>query len=102
MAACVLGLPGAPLPAGARTEELAVDRRELAGDRPKQFLLACGLRPDAVPGVLAAAGAALDHADAAVLHVAAVDGSLTVDVLPPELEGLSALPHEPVDERTLQ
>jgi hypothetical protein len=101
MAACVLGLPGGPLPAGLRVEELAVGRRELAGDRPKQFLLACGLRPDAVPGVLAAAGAALDHADAAVLLVAAVDGSLTVDVLPPELEGLSARPHEPVDERTL-
>jgi hypothetical protein len=101
MAACVLRLPGAPLPAGARVEELQVDRRALAGDRPERFLLACGLRPDAVPGVLAAAGAALDHADAAVLHVAAVDGSLAVEVLPPELEGLSAQPHEPVDERTL-
>ena len=101
MAACVLGLPGAPLPAGARVEELSVSRQALAGDRPTQFLLACGLRPGAVPGVLAAAAAALDHADAVVLHVAAVDGSLTVDVLPPELEGLSALPPEPVDERTL-
>lgn len=101
MAACMLGLPGAPLPAGARVEELQIDRRELAGERPEKFLLACGLRPDAVPGVLAAADAALHHADAAVLHVAAVDGSVTVDVLPPELEGLSALPREPVDERTL-
>jgi hypothetical protein len=101
MAACVLRLPGAPLPPGARVEELQVDRRELAGDRPEQFLLACGLRADAVPAVLATARAALDHADAAVLHVATVDGSPSVDVLPPELEGLSALPHEPVDERTL-
>jgi hypothetical protein len=101
MAACVLGLPGVPLPAGPRVEELAVRRPELAGDRPKQFLLACGLRLDAVPGVLAAADAALDQADVAVLRVATVDGSLTVDVLPPEPDGLSALPPEPVDERTL-
>jgi Stage II sporulation protein E (SpoIIE) len=101
MAACVLRLPGAPLPPGARVEEFQVDRRELAGHRPEQFLLACGVRPDAVPDLLAAARAALDHADAAVIHVAAVDGSLAVDVLPPELEGLSAPPHEPVDERTL-
>ncbi len=101
MAACVLRLPGAPLPAGSRVEELQVDRAALAGDRPERFLLACGLRPDAVPGVLAAAGAALDNADAAVLHVAAVDGSLAVEVLPPELESLSAPPHEHVDERTL-
>jgi hypothetical protein len=101
MAACVLGLPGAPLPAGARVEELELDRSELAGDRPERFLLACGLHPDAVPRALASAGAALDHADAAVLRVAtAADGSLAVDVLPPELEGLSALPHAP-DERTL-
>jgi hypothetical protein len=101
MAACVLGLPGSPLPPGARVEELQVDRRELGGDRPAHFLLACGVRPDAVPGVLASARAALDHTDAAVLHVAAADGSLAVDVLPPEPEALSALPHEPVDERTL-
>jgi hypothetical protein len=101
MAACVLRLPGAPLPPGARVEELQVDRRELAGARPEQFLLACGVRPAAVPGVLAAAGAALDQADAAVLRVAAVDGSLAVDVVGPELEGLSAPPHEPANERTL-
>jgi hypothetical protein len=100
MAACVLGLPGAPLPAGARVEELQVDRRDLAGDRPERFLLACGLRPDAVPAVLAAARAALDDADAALLHVTAAQGAPAVDVLPLQLEGLSALPH-PTDERTL-
>jgi hypothetical protein len=101
MAACVLTLPGAPLPPGARVEELAVDRRELDSDRAEQFLLACGLRPDAVPNALAAARDALGSADAAVLHVAAVNGSLAVDVLSPELEDLSALAHEPRDERTL-
>jgi hypothetical protein len=101
MAACVLTLPGAPLPLGARVEELEVDRRELDSDRPEQFLLACGLRPDAVPNALAAARDALGSADAAVLHVAAVNGSLAVDVLPPELEDLSALAHEPRNERTL-
>ena len=101
MAACVLTLPGAPLPPGARVEELQVDRRELDSDRPEQFLLACGMRPDAVPDALAAARDALGSADTAVLHVAAVNGLLAVDTLPPELEDLSALAHEPGDERTL-
>ncbi|HEV7460583.1 MAG TPA: PP2C family protein-serine/threonine phosphatase [Solirubrobacteraceae bacterium] len=101
MAACVLGLPGAPLPAGARVEDLEVGRRELAGDRPEHFLLACGMHPDAVPRVLATAGAALDDADTVVLRVSAADGSLAVDVLAPENEGLGALPHASVDERTL-
>jgi hypothetical protein len=101
MAACVLGLPGAPLPVGARVEELQVDRRDLAGDRPERFLLACGVHPDAVPGTLAAARAALEDADAALLHVtAAAQGSPAVEVLPVQLEGLSALSH-PTDERTL-
>src|SRR2546423_1058751 len=42
MAACVLRLPGAPLPPGARVEALPGDRRGPAGDRPEHFLLACG------------------------------------------------------------
>ena len=42
-----------------------------------------------------------DDADTVVLRVSAADGSLAVDVLAPENEGLGALPHASVDERTL-
>jgi hypothetical protein len=101
MAACVLGVAGEPLGPSARFEKLEIDGRELAGDRPEDFLCACGLPGEEVLRVLVAAAATLDHADAAVLRVKMTDSAPTVRVDPCPPEGLSVLAPEPIDERSL-
>ena len=101
MAACVLGFAGDALAPVAREEELEVGRRELGGARPAGFLLACGVDEAALPRVLAAATAALEHADAAVMRVSIGDGPPTVQVRPRESERLSALQPVPDEERSL-
>jgi hypothetical protein len=102
MAACVLGVAGEPLAPSARFEKLEVDGHELAGDRPEDFLRACGLPGEEVLRVLVAAAATLDHADAAILRVKLTDSAPTVRVDPCPPEGFSALAPEPIDERSLQ
>jgi Stage II sporulation protein E (SpoIIE) len=100
MAACVLHFAGEAAPV-ARKEELEVDRRELAGNRPERFLLACGVAPGAVAGVLEDAGARVERAGAAVLSVGQAGGAATARVRPPDTEGLSPLEPVSPEERTL-
>jgi hypothetical protein len=80
MAACVLGVRGADLAPAVRQEELELDRHELSTDRPERFLLACGVEPERIPGLLASAADAVERLGAAVLHVGLGAGSPTVEV----------------------
>jgi hypothetical protein len=101
MAACVLGISGAAGAPVVREEELEVDTAELAGDRPEQFLLACGVAPSAIPRILDAAATTVDRSGAAVLSVDAANASPAVRVTAHESEGLGALESASHEERTL-
>jgi hypothetical protein len=83
MAACLLQLEGAPVPATVRIEELVLDRDELSGGRAMRFLVACGLGQGQVKSTLRRARTAVDHAGSAVLRVRFGDGGPRVEIEQP-------------------
>ena len=95
MAACVLGVPGDDGAPRVREEELEVDRVELSSDRPEEFLLACGVAPALVPGLLHTARDAAERLGAAVIHVRMGEGPPSVEVGLPEVEVLHAPTPDP-------
>jgi hypothetical protein len=81
MAACLLSLDRAPQRSLVRTEEVELDRAELATDRPERFLASFGLSEQTIATTLANARGAIDRAGRAVLLIAVGSGAPTVDVL---------------------
>jgi hypothetical protein len=75
MAACVLQIDGPPATqpnagaSGFLCEEMELDSRELTGERPERFLLACGLAPARVAEALDAARVVIGCDGAAILRV---------------------------------
>jgi hypothetical protein len=83
MAACLLQLEGAPVPATVRIEELVLDRDELAGGRAMRFLVACHLGRGEVKSTLRRARTAVDHAGSAVLRVRFGEGGPRAEIEQP-------------------
>jgi hypothetical protein len=83
MAACLLGLDGAPTPASTRSEELELDRAELTSGRAEHFLAACGLDADEIKLTLQRARATVDRAGAAILRLHFGQGRPQVEVEQP-------------------
>jgi serine phosphatase RsbU (regulator of sigma subunit) len=69
MAACLLSVEGDSAAPSARMEELELDREALGDDRPERFLLACGIAPDDVTGLMRSARARVERAGSVVIEV---------------------------------
>jgi serine phosphatase RsbU (regulator of sigma subunit) len=69
MAACLLSVEGGSAAPSARMEELELDREALGDDRPERFLLACGIAPEEVAGLMRSARAHVERAGGVVIEV---------------------------------
>jgi serine phosphatase RsbU (regulator of sigma subunit) len=69
MAACLLSVEGEDAAPSARMEELELDREALGDDRPERFLLACGIEPEDVTGLMRSARARVERAGSVVIEV---------------------------------
>jgi hypothetical protein len=74
MAACVLGVEGGAEAPSVLVEELELDREEAASDRTESFLLACGVDPDEIAGVVRGAREATGRAGNVILRLHLGDG----------------------------
>jgi hypothetical protein len=85
MAACLLNVEGSAAAPTILVEELELDREDVAGDRPEQFLLACGVERREVAELMRSARVAAERTGTVVLELRLGDG-------PPEV----ALQHDNV------
>jgi hypothetical protein len=74
MAACLLRVEGDTQRPQTLREELEVDRETAASERTEQFLLACGVPAQEVPGLMRLAAAAVARDGAVVVEVHNEDG----------------------------
>jgi hypothetical protein len=75
---------------GSRLEELEVDAEELAGERVREFLLACGIPAASAEETLLAARAKAAEFGGALLRVHASSDGGRVEILPSEVATLPA------------
>jgi serine phosphatase RsbU (regulator of sigma subunit) len=69
MAACLLHVAGDRTAPSIWMEELEVDRRQAAGDRPERFLAACGVESDEIAAVMRSMRGTVEQAGTVVLEV---------------------------------
>jgi hypothetical protein len=75
MAACLLRVAGAGTPPAVLLEELELDRDDLASERTKRFLDACGVAPREVAALLRSTPRAVGSARTVILELHHADGA---------------------------
>jgi serine phosphatase RsbU (regulator of sigma subunit) len=95
MAACVLGVSGGSAAPRVLLEELELDAAELTGERTERFLLACGVAPEQVTGLLRVASIEATQSGPVTLELRFVEGQPRVTL---RYENITRL-HTPIVRR---
>jgi hypothetical protein len=78
MAACLVAVEGGPSAPKVLREELELDRHEATSERTERFLLACGVEPGEIIGIMRSAAAAAGRAGTVLLELSVGDGAPVV------------------------
>ena len=90
MAACLLSIEGGEEPPVVLYEELELDRREVAGERPERFLRACGIEPERIAELMSSARDSAERAGTVLLQVHLAGKSPQATLRPNNVTSLQA------------
>jgi hypothetical protein len=90
MAVCLLSIDGGADQPAPLTEQLELDRKAATGDRPRRFLLACGVGANRIDELMAATQAQIEQAGAVLLEAHLGGASPEVALVPQNVASLGA------------